>query len=182
MGNILHGRQVGLTVFQNKFFDASVTDWNLDADVTKDLVERIAAGGKIGGEAVSMVTPSTKQIDIIREAKAEGFDDVLIVMPEENVHDRTLGSGVTLLHKKALGLDRVHPCIVGAMRLFRVSDSKQIGASVLEPCSYAKNSLVWHDTWEAFSDEEKQTTLAALQEHSLERVRLALVELKLNDK
>jgi hypothetical protein len=63
-----------------------------------------------------------------------------------------------------------------------VSDGKQIGVSVLEPCSYARNTLVWHDTWDAFSDEEKKATLAALQEHSLERLRSALVSLKLSDK
>jgi hypothetical protein len=68
------------------------------------------------------------------------------------------------------------------VRVFRVSDGKRIGASVIEPCSYARNMLVWHDTWESFSDEEKQAAVAALQEQSLERIRKALVELKLSDK
>jgi hypothetical protein len=181
-GDTVHGKTVGLTVFQNKSFDALVPDWHFDAAVSRDLAEHIVAGGKIGGETTSLVTTSTKQNDIIREARAQGFDAVLVVLPEENVHDRSLGSGVTLLHRKIPGVDKVHPCIVGAVRVFRVSDWKQIGAHVLEPCSYARNTLVWHDTWEAFSDEEKQATLAALQEHALERLRLALLELKLNDK
>jgi hypothetical protein len=107
---------------------------------------------------------------------------VLAVLPEQNVHDRTIAAGVTLLHRKLPGVDKVHPCIVVAVRIFRLSDGKQIGVFVPDPCSYAKNALVWHDTWEAFSAEEKQAALATLQEHSLERIRKALVELNLSDK
>jgi hypothetical protein len=182
MGDTVHGRTVGLTIFQNKSFEASLPDWHIDATITKDIVEQIVAGGKIGGEAIAWVPSVKTESEIVREAGAQGFDAVLVVIPEENVHDRSLGSGVTLLHRKLPGLDKVHLCIVGMVRVFRVSDGKRIGASVIEPCSYARNTLVWHDTWEAFSVEEKQAALAALQEQSLERTRKALVELKLRDK
>ena len=182
MGDTVHGKSVGLMVFQNKSFDASILGWNFDAAMTKDLAGHIVAGEKIGGEVVPLVTASTKESEIVSEARAQGFDAVLVVLPEENVHDRSIGSGVTLLHRKIPGVDKVHPCVVGAVRVFRVSDGKQIGVSVLEPCSYARNTLVWHDTWDAFSDEEKKATLAALQEHSRERLRSALVSLKLSDK
>ncbi|SRR5258708_852602 len=181
-GDTVHGKTVGLTIFQNKSFEALPPDWHIDATITKHLVEQIAAGGKIGGEAIAWVPSTKKESDILQQAGAQGFDAVLVVLPEENAHDRTLGSGVTLLHRKLPGVDKVHPCIVGVVRVFRVSDGKRIGASVLEPCSYARNTLVWHETWEAFSDEEKQAALAALQEQSLERIRKALVELKLSDR
>jgi hypothetical protein len=181
LGDTVHGRSVGLTVFQNKSFDAPVPGWNLDAALARAIAQGIVAGGRIGGDVLSIATQSTKDSDIVREAGAQGFDAVLIVLPEENVHDRSLGSGVTLLHRKLPGVDKVHPCIVGTVRVFRASDGKQIGASVIEPCSYARNTLVWHDTWDAFSDEEKQAALAALQEQSLERIRKALVDLKLCD-
>jgi hypothetical protein len=181
MGDTVHGNVVGLTAFQNKSFDAAVPGWNLDATVTKDLVEHIVAGAKIGGEVVPLATSSTKESEILSEARTQGFDAVLVVLPEENVHDRTLGSGVTLLHRKLPGVDKVHPCIVGAVRVLRASDGKQIGAHVLDPCSYARNTLVWHNTWDAFSDEEKKAALAALQENALERLKLALVSLKLSD-
>jgi hypothetical protein len=181
LGDTVHGRSVGLTVFQNKSFDAPVPGWNLDAALARAIAQGIVAGGRIGGDVVSIATQSTKDGDIVREAGAQGFDAVLVVLPEENVHDRSLGSGVTLLHRKLPGVDKVHPCIVGTVRVFRASDGKQIGASVIEPCSYARNTLVWHDTWDAFSDEEKQAALAALQEQSLERIRKALVDLKLCD-
>jgi hypothetical protein len=44
LGDTVHGRLVGLTAFQNKSFDASIPGWNLDATVTKDLVEHIVGG------------------------------------------------------------------------------------------------------------------------------------------
>jgi hypothetical protein len=182
MGDTVHGKSVGLTVFQNKSFDASIPGWNLDATVTKDLVEHVVAGAKIGGEVVPLSTSSTKESDILSEARAQGFDAVLAVLPEENVHDRSIGAGVTLLHRKIPGVDKVHPCTVVAVRVFRVSDGKQIGVSFADPCSYARNSLVWHDSWEGFSEEEKQATLTALEEFALQHLRSALVSLHLSNK
>jgi hypothetical protein len=181
-GDTVHGKTVGLTIFQNKSFDASLPDWHIDAAITKDIVEQIVAGAKIGGEAIAWVPSAKGEGEIVREAGTQGFDAVLVVLPEENVHDRSLGSGVTLLHRKLPGVDKVHPCIVGAVRVFRVSDGRRIGAEVIDPCSYARNNLVWRDTWDAYSAEEKQVALAALQEQALERIRKALVELKLSDK
>jgi hypothetical protein len=182
MGDTLHGRTVGFAVFQNKSFEASLPDWHIDATIAKDIVEQIVAGGKIGGETIAWVASANKESELVHEAGEQGFDTVLVVLPEENVHDRALGSGVTLLHRKIPGVDKVHPCIVGAVRVFRVSDGKRIGAEVIDPCSYARNTLVWHDTWDAYSDDEKQAALNALQNQSLERIRKALVELKLRDK
>jgi hypothetical protein len=181
MGDTVHGKIVGLMVFQNKSFDASIPGWNLDATMTKDLVEHIVAAAKIGGEAVPLSTSSAKESEILGEASTQGFDAVLVVAPQENVHDRSLGAGMTLLHRKLPGVDKVHPCTLVAVRVFRVSDGKQIGFAVPDPCIYARNTLVWHDTWDAFSDEEKKATLAALQKYSLERLRSALVSLKLSD-
>lgn len=182
LGDTVHGRLVGLTVFQNKGFDAVAEGWNLDATLANDLVERIIAGGQIKGDVSSIATSPSKVSEILSEARAQGFDAVLAVLPEENVHDRTLAAGVTLLHRKLPGVDKVHPCTIAAMRVFRVSDGKQIGVYVPDPCGYAKNTLVWHDSWAEYLDEEKQATLTALQEFAQRQLRSALVSLELGEK
>src|SRR5258708_24473639 len=74
MGNTVHGKTVGLTAFQNKSFDAAVPGWNLDATVTKDLVEHIVAGAKIGGEGGSVATSSSEGCDNLTLARIQLFD------------------------------------------------------------------------------------------------------------
>jgi hypothetical protein len=181
MDDTVHGRMQGLMVFQNKSFDAPVPGWNLDAAVTKDLVQHIAVGAKISGEVTSLTASSTKQKEIIGEARKQGFDALLVVLPEENVHDRSLGSGVTLWRRKIPGVDKVYPCAVVAIRVFRTADGKQIGFTTPDPC-VKPEALVWHDSWTEFSDEERQATLAALQAFAEQQLRSALVSLKLTEK
>ena len=119
---------------------------------------------------------------MMAEAKAQRFDGVLIVLPQANPQDHTIAPGITLLHCKALGLDKVHPCNVVTARIFRLSDGGQIGFATPDPCNYAKNTQIWHDTWAEFADDEKKTTLDALQEFTLIQLRSALVKMKLTDR
>jgi hypothetical protein len=182
IGDTVHGRLAGLMIFQNKSFDAEVAGWGLDETVANDLVAKLVAGGKIDGQVAALFTSSAKKDEIIAEAKAKGFDSVLIVLPQANPQDQTIAPGITLLHRKALGLDRVHPCDVVAARLYRVSDEHQIGFATPDPCNYAKNTKIWHDTWAEFSDDEKKATLEALQEFTVGQLRSALVKMKLMDR
>ena len=181
IGDTVHGRLIGLMVFQNKSFDAAVPGWSIDEHVTKTLVETIAAAGKIDGPIAALPTSSAKPSEIIAEAKAQGFDSVLIVLPQANAHDETIAPGITLLHRKLPGVDKVHPCDVVAARIYRVSDRRQIGFATPDPCNYAKYTQIWHNSWDEFSAEEKEATLDALQEFTLIQLRSALVKMKLTD-
>jgi hypothetical protein len=100
LGDEIHGRLVGFTIFQNKTFDASVPGWHLDATVMNDLVAELVAGGKMGGKVIPLATPSSKKSEILSEARRQGFDAVLAVLPEQSVRDRTIVGGMILLRQK----------------------------------------------------------------------------------
>jgi hypothetical protein len=178
----IHGRLIGLTIFQSKAFDASVPGWNLDDTVTKTLIEQIVAGGKMGGEVIALAIPSSKKSEILSEARKQGIDAVLVVIPEQSVPDRAIVGGVMLVRQKRLGVDRVYPCAGMVVRVWRVSDGKQIGFTAPDPCDFEQSSPHWHDKWEDFSDEEKQATLTSLGDFVGQRLKTALIRLKLREK
>jgi hypothetical protein len=175
LGDTLHARQVGLTVFQNKSFDAVAPDWGLDAAVTTRLKERIVAGGKITGEVVPLSVSSQDKETVIATARAQGFDAVLAVLPEGNVHDRSIVPGAILLRRKLPGVDKLYPCNGMTLRIYRVADGRQIGYEVPSACSDRPQPLVWHDIWADFTAEEKHVTLDAVQSYIQEQVAAALV-------
>jgi hypothetical protein len=63
--------------------------------------------------------------------------------------------------------------------VWRVSDGKQIGFTAPKPCGHDFAAPAWHDKWEEFSEQEKQSTLADLAGFVIERMNGALVALKL---
>jgi hypothetical protein len=182
LGDVIHGRLFGLTRFQSKNFDMAVPGWGLDAMVAKALKERIVAGAKISGEVAVLSIPPSKKSAILSEAQAQGFDAVLVVIAEPSVPDPALIGGVMLVREKRLGVDRIYPCAGIVMRVWRVSDGKQIGFTTPKPCGLNLRSPVWHDRWDEFSDEEKQSALTSLQDFLIERMNSSLIQLKLSGK
>ena len=178
----IHGRLFGLTRFQNKEFDVAVPGWSLDVTVAKTIAEQIVAGGKISGEVVALATPSSKKSEILSEARRQGFDAVLAVIAEPSLPDRALVGGVMLVREKKLGVDRVYPCAGIVIRVWRVSDGKQIGFTAPDPCNFDQKSPVWRNSWAEFSDEEKHATLTTLEDFVSQQLKSALVKLKLHDK
>jgi hypothetical protein len=182
LGDEIHGRLIGLTIFQNRSFDASVPGWNVDASIARSLAEQIVAGGKVDGEVTPLATQSSKKSEILSGARGQGFDAVLAVIGEQSAPDHTIVGGLMLVRQKKLGVDRLNPCAGMVVRIWRVSDGKQIGFTIPDACNFDQSSPVWHDKWEEFSDAEKQATLASLEDFAVERMNSALIHLKLRDK
>ena len=174
LGDTLHGRQVGLTVFQNRSFDAVVPNWGLDAAVTSQMKEAIVASGKIAGEIVPLDVSPPDIKTLLATARAQGFDAVLAVLPEANVHDSSIVPGAILLRRKLPGVDRVYPCNGMVLRMSRVSDGRQIGFAVPSACSDMPKALVWHDAWADFTADEKRVTLDAVKSYIHQQVGTAL--------
>jgi hypothetical protein len=176
LGDTLHARQVGLTAFQNKSFDARVATWNLDVSVTTKLKERIIANSKISGDIESLIPSSSDKKAILDAARDKGFDAVLVIRGEGNVHDSSIVPGPILLRRKLPGVDKLYTCNGMALHMYRVSDGRRIGFAVPSACSDSPNvSLVWHEAWLDFTPDEQRRTLDALQSYIHQQVGSALL-------
>jgi hypothetical protein len=129
-----------------------------------------------------LTTAASKKSEILNDARVQGFDAVLAVIAEPSVPDPALIGGVMLVRERELGADRIYPCVGIVMRVWRVSDGKQIGFTAPKPCGHDVKSLAWHDRWEEFSEGEKRATLNDLQGYVVQQMNEALVPLKLQDK
>ena len=74
LGDTLVGRSMGLTVFNNKTFKATLPNRDLDASFTTNMKTTIAASGKIRGKAGTLITPALDTESILAAAREQGFD------------------------------------------------------------------------------------------------------------
>jgi hypothetical protein len=123
---------MGLTVMQNQRFDATVSNWDLDAQVMNSVKEIVVASGRITGEVVPLAASSADIRAIEVSAGAQGFDAVLAVLPEASSGADYLAPGPTLSRRKLPDFDKSWACNGMALDIFRISDGKQIGHDVHE--------------------------------------------------
>jgi hypothetical protein len=182
LGHRLQGQQIGLTVFGNRHFDADLPDWTLDADVRGLLQEEVAASGRLSGTLELWEdAPGGDRKTLLAAAREKGFDAVLIAQPTDNPNAPMLPAGPALLHRKVMGLDKLHVCDSMNVLIWRVADGKMIGHSVPDPCDYMQSlpAQLWHDNWSEYSDDERRTALEQIEAHVRKQIRIALIDLNL---
>ena len=59
--------------------------------------------------------------------------------------------------------------------MYRTADGREIGHAIVFSCPDSYRPLVWHDSWEEFSEDEKHATLEALQAFVEQQAEGALV-------
>jgi hypothetical protein len=90
--------------------------------------------------------------------------------------------GPSLLHKKALGLDRVHVCNSMRADMYRVADGKRIGFEIPDACDYTKSlppAQAWHENWADYSDDDKRLVLEEISAHVRKQIYMVLATLNL---
>jgi hypothetical protein len=179
LGDTLRARQVGLTVFGNKSFDAQLPDWALDADVRALMQERIIASGRIKGVVEPLLVSTSDMKAILALALESGFDAVVAARPQEDANDRFLAPGPGTMYKSALGINHLCACDGMVVSIWRVSDGKRLGYSHPDQCTRLPIAAVWHDKWSDYTDAEKHTTLELVQSFVHQQIMMALSDLRL---
>jgi hypothetical protein len=174
---------VGLTVFGNRHFEADLPDWTLDAEVRKQLLEEISASGRLTAALEPWQgAPTGNYKSTLAAAHEKSFDAVLVIETTTNPNDRLLPEGPSLLHKKALGLDKVHVCNSLRADMYRVADGKRIGFEIPDACDYTKSlppAQAWHENWAEYSDDDKRMVLEAVSVHVRKQIYMVLTTLNL---
>lgn len=175
LGDTVHGRLIGLTVFQNKSFDAALPEWALDARLGALLKARMEQSGRLAGaviEPLSVLAPEELRrrdrlmpVDsdrVLALAREQGFDAVLAVLPQEATGVPWAAAGAGIVRHKLPAMDRIEVCVAAAIRLLRVADGRQLGYAQAPPCNAHAPSVLWRDGWAAYADDEQRAALAAI--------------------
>lgn len=178
LGNSMIGRSTGLTVFNNKSFKAALPNRDLDDAFTKAMSDKIVASERIKGEVVPLQSSALDRPSILEAARAQMLDVLVVMEPAEDTQFNMTGPGLTV-YRAGFG-KKVFTC--NSMRVFvlRVADGKELTSASDYPCPAYANLEIWHDTWEEFSDAERQMVFAAMAPFVLTQIDHTLKALKLH--
>lgn len=178
LGDTLVGRSMGLTVFNNKTFKATLPNRDLDASFTTNMKTTIAASGKIRGEAGTLITPALDTESILAAAREQGFDAVVAMQPAEDTQFHMTGPGLTVF--RTGGGHKSFTCNSMRIVVLRVADGKQIAAASDYQCPTFFNLPFWHDSWQEFTEEEKNAVSDAMKVFVEHQIDQTLKHLKLH--
>jgi hypothetical protein len=194
LGTRLHGRKVGLTMFQNAAFDAEVPGWNVDATAAESLRAMAAEDARLHEVDVLQPDAATLQASfggdeeradlrpnaLLAYAAARGFDGLLLIHRGWNENEPFAVPGLTLLNRRIPGVNRTVACIAGFVRLYATHSGKQLAAAGGdETCSTRSIDAGWRQSWDAYTPEEQAhietVFLAAIDL----RIRMALTDMRI---
>jgi hypothetical protein len=176
LGDTLTGRSVGLTVFNNKTFKATLPNRDLDESFTAHMKTTIAASGSFRGEVEALITTALDAESIVTAAREKGFDAVVAMKPAEDTQFHMTGPGLTVF--RTGGGHKSFTCNTMQIVVLRVTDGKQIATASDYQCPAYSNLPFWHDSWEGYSEEEKVAVLNAMKvfvEHQIDQALKKLI-------
>jgi hypothetical protein len=178
LGNTLMGRSVGITIFNNKSFKATLQNRDLDAVFSKTMMDTIVASGRISGEVALLKTEALDSGSIVDAARGEDLDAVVVMQPTEDTQFHMTGPGLTVW-RTGYG-QKAFTCNSMRIVVLRVTDGKEIAAASDYQCPSYSNLPFWHNTWEEFTDYERQTIYREMEVFVKHQVDETLKRLKLH--
>ena len=178
LGDTLMGRSVGITLFNNKSFKATLPNRDLDAVFSKTMADTIVASGRITGEVALLKTEALDAGSIVDAARSDDFDAVVVMQPTEDTQFHMTGPGLTVW-RTGYG-QKAFTCNSMRIVVLRVTDSKEIAAASDYQCPNFSNLPFWHNTWEEFTDDERQMIYREMEVFVKHQVDEALKRLKLH--
>lgn len=178
LGDTLMGRSVGITIFNNKSFKATLPNRELDAAFSRNMLDAIVASGRISGEVVLLETEALDSRSILDAARGEDLDTVVVMQPIEDTQFHMTGPGLTVW-RTGYG-QKAFTCNSMRIVVLRVADSKELAAASDYQCPSYSNLPFWHNTWEEFTDDERQTIYREMEVFVKRQLDETLKRLKLH--
>ena len=194
LGDELHGRKVGITVFSNAEFDAHVASWNIDSTAAEWMLSLARDGGRF--REVALLHPDSATLAAVYSGKgrrervepegllafaaAQEFDAVLVLHRNYYENEPFAEPGLTLLNRRAPGLDRTIPCVAGNLRLFNSRTGKVLAYSGSEDyCPRLDLPAGWRESWESYAPGEQSAIEAAFKDTLQRRIRAAFTVMRI---
>jgi len=187
LGDSFHGRWVGVTAFNNKFFDAPVPDWAIEPFIQQSVKETLSADAmprsaealdtsgldlKVLYTKSGAVTFSNEVVGtLLDQARKQGADALLVI-------EMAGWGGPYQFESAGFGVFR-NPfggCIYTAFMatVFRTDSGKRAGSTAEPPpCVSSKtDSFEVKATWDEYSPEQKTAFETAVKQKIRERLTI----------
>lgn len=179
LGNELQHSKVGTTIFENIHESVPAANWKVDFFVEKFLVDSLKQSSQLQRIEVAPLpknfSRSAKEEDIlklVREAKAKGFDALLVMLPSayDNAPKGTEpGYGVQRISTLFNSHTSVYALAV--LNVFDTNTEKSLAwqwafdSMMGEPNFISKDEVAWKAKFSDYSAEEKIGIQRALKRH-----------------
>ncbi len=185
-GASIHLFHLGFTRFGNATYSAEVPDWRLDDHATASLLSMLNAVGysaaalSLGDLSVETlyshgIFPALDTAPILRLARDQGFDSVLIIERMENHALADIPAGPGLLAQTALGIYRVFPYASFFLRVLDVkSGDKKTSARNCSTHLKPDKTLLWKPTFAEYSADERAAIRGSIELKLDEELRCTL--------
>ena len=141
LGDTLMIRSMGLTIFNNKKFKATLSNRDFDESFGARMKGTIAASGKVRGEVAILTTPSLETESLIAAAREQGFDAIVAMQPAEDTQFHMTGPGLTVF--RSGGGQKAFTCNSMRIVVIRIADAKQLASASDYQCpSFFKPSVL----------------------------------------
>jgi hypothetical protein len=194
LGDTFHASWVGITVFNNKFFDVPVPEWGIDPYVEQTVHDDLAALSQFSAEPLDVtgldlptlyhkhgaVTHSQEVVEVmLGQARKQGADALLIVdlsrWPDTY---RFHGFGFGAFRRTLVSKGCIYTSFL--MTLFRVDSGKSVGGVAEPPCEIsATDSFQIKDAWDQYTPEEQTAFESSVKQKIRETLATNLTQLGL---
>jgi hypothetical protein len=178
LGNTFRASFPGFTAFGNRVFDQPVPEWSIDTAATQDVISAIQQQGQFTAEALNTdnlnlpwltdspdrkYLPAKVSAALLAQARMEGADTLLVVMPAQNVHSNAR-PGFGLAGGQVFG--KLYECVIASLGIFvlRVSDGHWLAREVSDPCVMKTTEFQLKDSWSEYSVLEQSALQQAVKE------------------
>jgi len=189
LGNTFHGVHIGTTVFNNEFFDANVSDWNIDSMTADFLVKTLTDAGV----HVSPLTPPPDVLGSLYRkdtfvdypalyalAAQQHLDTLIFVARIPDTGGRDIQASYGIFERTLLGLAHIEAFARLFVGIVDVKAQKVLAVSPATPFSGARSKdLQWKASFDAYSPEEKERLKQAVEMRIRAEVAQRLREMNL---
>lgn len=188
LGETFYGVSIGMTVFNNTYFSASVPEWHLDAFAASAATDLLRSNTRFEsremdrtGLSIDQVRPNDSK-PMWEAAEKQGFDTLVILRPGVSDNHTFFKPGFGLFERSMFGSAK--RCVYAAyiVDIYDVSKRKPIawewGGGM--PCQLGSdNQFTFKGSFNDYSSEEKQAMRRRLEARMSESLRYSLEKLLL---
>ena len=196
LGDTFHAEHIGLTVFNNRSYNAEVPDWQIDGDLTGHVVAMLSSGDhtatalntdpdrakdfyQLWSLQQRVRLDSAKFAQLFSRAAAQNYDTLVVI-------ERTLDPNAFLYgfvndpygleERGVLGIENRSVFGLCILKVYDVATRRQLASSIGSgpAATQLDNDIEWKADFASYSAEEKAELKKRVENHLLHRLDTAL--------
>lgn len=163
LGTQFHGRLIGTTIFNNRYFEGDVPDWRIDQTAVEIVLEHLNAKSSYQASAIGDDSSGSDLRALLKQARERNDDYLILIQSGQSQNQPHFAPGYGILRRSILGAGR--DCIYSTVvfELYQVKTGKFDRLKWGNPtdagiqCFGKQRAVGWKDDFSQYSEAEKES-------------------------